>query len=231
MPDRPHGPAQLVTSPAYGSARTNVGEAERVASVLGGSALAALGAAKRSGLGWALTGLGAVLLWRGVSGRCPAYAVAGVSTAGAQPDPVMIDRSVTVTHPRAAVYAFWRDLQNLPQFMGHLRRVAPLTERLWHWVAKGPGPLPDLTWDAEIVEDKRNEVLAWRSLPGADVDNAGHVRFEDAEGGGTTVRVRIGYHPPAGSVGHVVAHWLSPLLGAVVEDDLHRLQAVLDGRA
>ena len=231
MPDQSHGAPALVTPPAYGSARTNVGQGERIASVLAGSALAGLGATRRSALGWALTSLGGLLLWRGVAGRCPAYAVAGVSTARDQPDPVRIARSVTVARPRAEVYAFWRDLQNLPRFMGHLRRVAPLTDRLWHWVAKGPGPLPDLTWDAEIVEDRPGEALAWRSLPGADVDNAGRVRFEDAADGGTVVHVQIAYHPPAGAVGHVVAGWLSPLLGAMVEDDVHRFQHVIEGDA
>lgn len=231
MPDRAREPAPLVVPPAYGSARTNVGDAERIASVIGGTALAALSVGRRSGAWWALTGLGAVLLWRGVSGRCPAFAAAGLSTAAVQPDPVRLERSVTVTQHPGDVYAFWRDLSNLPSFMDHLRRVAPLTKHIWHWVAKGPGPLPDLTWDAEIVDDRPDEVLAWRSLPGADVDNAGHVRFEKAPNGGTTVHVRIEYHPPAGSVGHAVAAWLSPLLGAALERDIQGLQEALDSRA
>jgi len=63
------------------STSMNVGNGERWASVLGGSALALLGLARRSLVGGALAALGAGLVYRGVSGRCPLYGTLGVSTA------------------------------------------------------------------------------------------------------------------------------------------------------
>ena len=46
-----------------------------------------------------------------------------------------------------------------------------------HWVAKGPAGTK-VEWDAEIVDDEPNHLISWQSLPGADVENWGTIRFE-----------------------------------------------------
>src|SRR5690606_4832794 len=122
----------------------------------------------------------------------------------------------------------WWRLENLPRFMHHLRSVRELGGGRSHWVAKGPGPLPDVEWLAEITDEEENEVLAWRSLPGADVTNAGHVRFADAPGGGTEVRVRISYRAPAGAAGAAVARRLDPVFGQMVKEDVRRFKHLLE---
>ncbi|MDX1531217.1 MAG: SRPBCC family protein [Rhodothermales bacterium] len=226
VPSEPsHGPAAGL----FGSTQ-NVGDLERIASAVGGGVLALYGLSRGSLGGVALAAAGGVLVHRGVSGHCPAFAALGVSTAGEQagPAPVEVNRSVTVNKPRAEVYAFWRELEHLPRFMEHLRRVEALDAERSRWTAKGPGPAPDLTWEARITEERENEALAWESLPGADVHNAGHVRFADAPGGGTEVHVRIGYRPPAGPVGATVAGWLSPVLHQMVKEDVRRFKHLLE---
>jgi len=52
----------------------NVGETERVVSVIAGGALALWGLARRSPLGIALAAAGAALAYRGATGWCPVYA-------------------------------------------------------------------------------------------------------------------------------------------------------------
>ena len=211
------------------SSRPNVGDAERIASAIGGALLALYGLSRRSFGGFALAGLGGVLAYRGTTGHCPAYATLGVSTAdGATTAPVQIVEAVTVTAPRAEAFAFWRRLENLPRFMYHLKSVRDLGEGRSHWVARGPGPLPELEWLAEVIEERDGEVLAWRSLPGADVVNAGHVRFTDAPGGGTEVHVRISYHAPGGPAGAAVARRLDPVFGQMVKEDIRRFKHVLE---
>lgn len=55
--------------------------------------------------------------------------------------------------------------------MGHLESVTCVSTNRSHWVAKGPaGKLVE--WDAEIYNEKPNELIAWRSLDG-EVTNAG----------------------------------------------------------
>jgi uncharacterized membrane protein len=200
------------------------GDAERVASAVGGALLTLYGLSRRSLGGAALAGLGGVLAYRGATGRFPLVGVAG----GATPAPVQVVEAVTVTVPRAEAYAFWRRLENLPRFMHHLRSVRDLGDGRSHWVAKGPGPLPDIEWLAEIIEEREGEVLAWRSLPGADVVNGGHVRFTDAPGGGTAVHVRISYHAPGGAAGAALARRLDPVFGQMVKEDVRRFKHVLE---
>jgi uncharacterized membrane protein len=113
--------------------------------------------------------------------------------------------TITINRSPEELYRFWRNFENLPRFMGHLQSVTVTSETRSHWVAKGPAGTT-VEWDAELVQDKPNELIAWRSLPGSPVENAGSVRFEPATGEpGTVVRVNIQYHPPAGALGRVVA--------------------------
>ena len=60
-------------------AKHNVGNSERLVSIVGGAAMAAYGLARRSKGGLTLAGLGSVLLWRGATGVCPVYKTAGRS--------------------------------------------------------------------------------------------------------------------------------------------------------
>ena len=60
---------------------TNVGEAERWLSLIGGSSLVAYGLARRNTAGFGLAALGGSLLWRGATGHCPMYQTLGVNTA------------------------------------------------------------------------------------------------------------------------------------------------------
>ena len=115
---------------------------------------------------------------------------------------------MTINRTPWDLYQFWRNFENLPRFMKHLKSVKVLDEKRSHWVAKAPAGRT-VEWDAEIINDEPNALIAWRSLGGADVDNAGSVRFVPGpEGRGTEVRVVIDYIPPAGRVGKWVAEAL-----------------------
>ncbi len=193
------------------------GDTERMVTTVAGGLLALFGLSRRSLPGIAIAGIGGALVVRGVRGRL-----------GLAPAPVEIDQAQSVLVPRQDAYAFWRQLENLPRFMEHLRSVEQITETRSRWTAKGPGPLPDVTWEADIVEDVPGERIVWQSLPGADVDNAGHVRFEDGPDGLTEVYARITYRPPAGYLGAAVAKWLDPVLGTSVRRDIARFKSVLE---
>lgn len=126
------------------------------------------------------------------------------------------------------VYRFWRSFQNLPRFMKHLASVEDLGEGRSRWKAKGPAGT-EVEWEATIIADVPGEVITWRSLENADVDNAGAVRFEAAPGGrGTIVKVNIQYNPPAGVVGATVAKLFGEEPGQQLDDDLRRFKQVLE---
>jgi uncharacterized membrane protein len=134
----------------------------------------------------------------------------------------------TINRSPEEVYRFWRDFQNLPRFMSHLESVQVIDEKRSHWVARAPLGT-SVEWDAEIIEDRPNYAISWRSLEGADVDNTGTVRFDRAPGDrGTEVRVEVEYHPPAGAIGAAVARLFGEAPEAQIKGDLRRLKQVLE---
>ena len=141
---------------------------------------------------------------------------------------VRVTRVITIGRPAEELYRFWRDFENLPRIMGHLEEVRVLSDRRSHWRAKAPLGRT-VEWDAELVEDRPNQRLAWRSLPGGDVDNAGSVAFERAPGGrGTVVRVELAYDPPGGAIGATIARLFGREPGQEVQEDLRAFKQVME---
>ncbi|MEV4813767.1 SRPBCC family protein [Micromonospora avicenniae] len=141
---------------------------------------------------------------------------------------IRIDMAVTVNRTPAEAYRYWRDMENLPRFMSHVESIRAIDLRRSHWMARGPAGR-HIEWDAEIVDDQPNRSIAWRSLPGTRVPNAGRVRFVPAPGErGTEVRVQLGYAPPAGALGRAVAKLFGEEPEQQVRDDLRRFKQVLE---
>src|SRR5688500_1181062 len=131
-----------------------------------------------------------------------------------------VTQSITINRPPEQVYAFWRQLDNLPQFMRNLESVEVIDQQRSHWRDKGPAD-KTVEWDAVITQDRPNELIAWRADEQADVYNEGTVRFRPAPGGrGTEVSVDLRYDPPGGSAGVAVAKLLKKEPGKQVYDDL-----------
>jgi uncharacterized membrane protein len=141
---------------------------------------------------------------------------------------IRVSQAIIINRSPEELYRFWRDFQNLPRFMNHLESVRELGNGRSHWVLKAPAGR-NIEWDAEIIEDRPNELIAWRSLEGADVDNIGSVRFERAPGGrGSIIRVEMRYNPPGGMVGATVAKLFGEDPQWLIKDDLRRLKQVME---
>ena len=218
----------------------NVGQYERWASAVGGGALAVYGLTRGTYAGVALALLGGALVYRGASGHCDLYQAMGVNTAGdatSGDNPnvsvqagrgIKVEKSVTVNRPPAELYSYWRNFENLPRFMNHLESVHVTGANRSHWVAKAPAGTT-VEWDAEIYNEKENELIAWRTLENADVDSAGSVRFEPATGGrGTTVRVTLKYDPPGGVLGSLVARLFGENPEQQIDEDLRRFKQLME---
>jgi len=172
-------------------------------------------------------GAGGYLLNRGLTGHCELYSRLDAYSSG--PVNINIRSSFVIHKPRHEVYAFWRRLDNLPLFMTHLKSVEMLTNDCSRWTLKLPTGLTNLSWDAEIVKDKPNEMIGWSSLPGSILENAGKVRFRDGiTGDGTRVDVVITYQPPAGTLGARVARIFNPVFKKMVEKDVQNFKHYMD---
>lgn len=227
---RPENKADAQSGKAKG---VNVGETERLASAVGGAALAIYGLTRGSLGGVALALLGGGLVYRGTTGHCSTYQALGIDTAQnragvAGNRGIKVEKSVLIDKSPEELYRFWHNFENLPRFMNHLESVQVKDDRRSHWVAKAPLGTT-VEWDAEIINEKENELIAWRSLEGADVNNAGSVRFQPARSGrGTEVKVSLEYDPPAGVVGAAIAKLFGEEPNQQVEEDLRRFKQLME---
>jgi uncharacterized membrane protein len=141
---------------------------------------------------------------------------------------VHVRQQITVRHSPQEVYGFWRNFENLPRFMAHLESVRVIDDRRSHWTAKAPAGAK-VEWDAEIVEDRPNELIAWRALPESDVPNQGSVRFVPAPGDqGTEIHVELRYEPPGGKLGAFAAKLFGEEPNRQVMGDLRRFKQVME---
>ena len=141
---------------------------------------------------------------------------------------VHVTESITIKRPRHEVYGFWHNFENLPRFMAHLESVQVLDNNRSRWVAKAPAGTT-VEWEAETIEDRPNELIAWRSLTESQVPNSGSVRFKDAPGNrGTEVHIELQYEPPGGKVGALVAKLFGEEPHQQVKGDLRRFKQVME---
>jgi uncharacterized membrane protein len=213
----------------------NVGHSERLVSSLAGACLLAAGLSSSRKGSLLMAGLGGALLYRGMSGTCHTYKALGINTHRRSPATVIpaqqgcrVEKTVIVNRPPAELYGFWREVENLPKVMQHLKSVEVIDRERSHWTADAPLG-KELQWDAEIFNDAENELIAWRSLPGGDVDTVGSVRFQPiGQHFGTAVTVNMKYDPPAGKVGS----WIAALMGSspekMLEGDLQRFKQMME---
>jgi uncharacterized membrane protein len=234
------GTAQSRIGSGYRGSDVNVGTVERLLSGVAGVAIIGYSMRRRH-LRSFLVPIGSGLIARAVSGRCAVNRALGRNSAdGAyRTSPVAsvhrgqgikVEEAIFIERSPDDLYSFWRNLQNLPRFMEHLESVTVLDDRRSRWVAKGPAG-SRIEWDAEIHNEIDGELIAWRSLPGAEVNNAGSVHFRSAGDGLTEVRVVLSYEPPAGRVGAAVAKLFGEEPSQQVADDLDRFREVMESSA
>jgi len=209
----------------------NVNEPERLISVLGGAALGLFGLSRGSLAGLGLAAVGGALVYRGMTGHCNVYQALGIhSEHTSAPIPgyrgFKVEESIVVNRPAAELYHFWRNFENLPQIMSHLESVTVNGNRS-HWVAKGPLGI-SAEWDAEIHNERPNEMVAWQSLPGSTVATAGSVHFNHQGEGRTEVRVSLKYDPPGGTLGQWFAWLTGEEPSRMIREDLQRFKARME---
>ena len=141
---------------------------------------------------------------------------------------VKVEQVTTINRPVHEVYQFWRSFENFPTFMRHLKSVESLGDGRSRWRATAPAGM-SVEWEAELLEDREDEWIAWRSIPGSGIENSGSVRFTPAPGArGTEVRVQLQYRPPAGAVGRGIAWLFGEEPEQQVREDLDRVKQLLE---
>jgi uncharacterized membrane protein len=206
-------------------------------SLAAATAVIAYGISRRSAKGLCVAAAAAPLAYRGAVGAWP-WSRNGRRNGGALYTNtrealsgnrgVNVRESIRLERPLDELYRFWRRFENLPRFMTHLEEVAALGNGRSHWVARGPAGLR-VEWDAEIINEVENKVIAWRSLPGSDIVTAGSVTFTPARGDRSTqITVNLQYAQPAGRAGVIVAKMFGREPSQTIREDLRHLKQYLE---
>ncbi|MEH2239269.1 SRPBCC family protein [Nostoc sp.] len=207
------------------ASQTEASDVERWASLIGGGAMVLVGL-RQGSLRGALTALaGGGLIYQGATKQSTiqqAQEAIGIN------QPIKVEKTVTINKSAEELYSFWRNLENLPTFMKHLKSVKVYNEKRSHWIANAPLG-NSVEWDAEILEDRENEFISWASVEGADVDNSGFVRFKKAPADrGTEVKVVLEYNPPGGALGATVAKLFGEEPEQQIGDELGRFKMLME---
>jgi uncharacterized membrane protein len=141
---------------------------------------------------------------------------------------IKAEKTVTINKSAEELYCFWHDFENLPHFMKHLQAVKISNPKRSHWTTSGPlGTRAE--WDAEITEDRANELIAWTSTQGSDVENSGFVQFKPlSHHRGTAVKVVIQYNLGAGAVGDAMLKLFGESPEQQIGDDLRRFKMLME---
>ena len=141
---------------------------------------------------------------------------------------IKVRHSITIARPREQVYSFWRNLENLSLFFKDVESVEEKLPRTSHWkVRLKNGTVAE--WDADIVQESRNNFISWSSKEDSKIQTTGTVVFEDGvKPNQSIVRVLMDYSVPGGKL----TEWATFLAGENPDTltivNLKRLKAYLE---
>ncbi len=187
-----------------------------------GFGLAAYGLTTR-GMSGSIAGLGGMMvLWRSLSNQ----PLSRLSGTGVGRRAIEIHKAIHIEAPVDEVFDFWRDFENFPRFMDHVKEVLQSSDTRAHWTVAGPGQVP-ISFDTEITSMEPERLIAWKTAPGSMIQHSGVIRF-DPEGDGTRLQVQMSYNPVAGAMGHAVAKLFGSDPKTAMDDDLVRFKSLLE---
>lgn len=208
--------------------KVNVGRIERVVSAAAGVGMLSAATARRGPGRPVLAVLGTLATLRAATGHSRVYEAAGLTSADlGEGAGVTVDENVTIMAPAEEVFRRWADLTQLPRYLAHVREVTDVSPGVTHWVVEGPLGR-EWEFDAEIIDRREGEFLAWRTRPGQQLEHAGSVRVREVPGRGTELQLKMRYLPGPGVAGFAAARALHALADREIAEELRRFKAILE---
>lgn len=200
----------------------NWSPATRLLSSVGGSLLTLYGLTRRGVAKPVLSTAGLVLTTRGVT-NLDTRTLLGLGSAE---NGIRANKAINISAPVDEVYRFWRNFENFPLFMNHVKEIS-VRDDVSTWKVAGPAG-STVEFQSRLTQDIPNDSIAWETLPDSQVQSAGFVRFDENRDGSTRVTVQMDYVPPAGAVGHAVAQLFGVDPRQSMHEDLLRLKSLLE---
>lgn len=196
--------------------------ATRLLSSVGGSLLTLYGLTRRGVAKPVLSTAGLVLTTRGLT-NLDTRTLLGLGSAE---NGIRANKAINISAPVDEVYRFWRNFENFPLFMNHVKEISVRGD-VSTWKVAGPAG-STVEFQSRLTQDIPNDSIAWETLPDSQVQSAGFVRFDENRDGSTRVTVQMDYVPPAGALGHTVAQLFGVDPRQAMHEDLIRLKSLLE---
>lgn len=217
--------------PGQGIAQ-GLGTAQRL--VVGGSGAAVLWYGLRQGgaARWASLLLGSALIYQGASGQNLIDRIPGAEQMpvlrqlSSAPTQLRVRKTMTINRPAGELYQYWRNLENLPTFMHHVRSVRQLDDQRSHWVVDVLDNM-ELEWDAQITVDRPNEMIAWETMPDASLQHKGYVKFIPTARG-TEVSVSMDYDPPGEMPEKLMGGALRFIAAQQIKEEIRNFKRIME---
>jgi uncharacterized membrane protein len=200
----------------------NWSPATRLLSSVGGSLLTLYGLTRRGVAKPVLSTAGMVLTARGLT-NLDTRSILGLSSGE---NGIRVNKAINIFAPIDEVYQFWRNFENFPLFMNHVKQITTRGD-VSDWKVAGPVG-STVEFQSRVIQDSPNDTIAWETLPDSQVRSAGFVRFDENRDGSTRVTVQMNYLPPAGVAGHAVPQLFGVDPRQAMHDDLIRLKTLLE---
>jgi uncharacterized membrane protein len=207
----------------FGPLKTNWSPTTRLVAIAAGSALTVYGAKRRNIAGTMMSSVGLGILARAFTN----FETSRLLGIDGGRKVIEIQKTINIEAPVDRVFTYWSHPENFPDFMTHVLEVRRIGDGLYRWTVGGPAGLR-VQWDAGITDLDFNERLAWKSLPGAVVDQAGVTQFSSNPDGSTRIDVKMSYNPPAGVLGHAIAELFGVDPKHEMDDDLMRMKSFIE---
>jgi uncharacterized membrane protein len=203
--------------------QTNWSPTARLFAGAAGGALAVYAGKRRGLIGAAIGPVGLAMLSRALT-NLEIKRLVGLE---AGPRTIDIEKTINIGAPVEEVFDFWAHHEKFPQFMSNVREVRKIGEGKYHWVVAGPVGV-SVEWDAEITKLVPNQVIAFKSLPGAAIEQKGLIHFTSTSDGDTCIDIKMSYNPPAGAIGHLVAMLFGADPKSEMNEDLMRMKSFIE---
>ncbi|MGK5742176.1 SRPBCC family protein [Micromonospora sp. URMC 103] len=137
-----------------------------------------------------------------------------------------VEARVTIDRPVADVFAFYRDFENLPRFLGDVLAVERTGPATFRWTIQGPLGIR-VRSTIRLTEERTNELIRYETTAAPGLKGRWAVRFAPAPDPGRT-EVHQTLATPFGKLGRAALALVGKPPAAEVAANLRRLKQVLE---
>src|SRR3982751_2174135 len=139
------------------------------------------------------------------------------------------EKSIEINAPVEVAFGLFSDFEKFPKWMKHIKEVRRTGENYTRWTADAPLGI-NVEWEAETTAFEPNRRIAWRTVRG-DVEMEGEVTFEKSGRNKTSMHVALGYKPPAGHLGTLIAKLFGNDPEKEIDEELRHFKKLAESRA